>query len=165
MRNMLLLVVLGASACAARTSHSTFSAQYTCGDAAVVRDGTIVRSSGTMASDWRLSWTDDAGDHYVSWPLSATDRSATELIIPPDPKADAVQRQYDTSRGASTADWRLVTKQVCTVHGGYHDALVRWMAGETFDGIASDLAIDRDEAMSAVHHALTLAQSRYWRER
>jgi hypothetical protein len=165
MRNMLLLVLVAASACAARGPRSTFSAQYSCGDAAVVREGGTVRSTSAAATDWRLSWTDDAGDHYVSWPLSATDRSATELVIPPDPKADAVQRHYDTSRGASTADWRLVTKEVCTVHGGYHDALVRWMAGETFEGIASDLAIGPDEAKSAVRQALMSAQTRYWRER
>jgi hypothetical protein len=165
MRNMLLLVLVAASACAARAPHSTFSAQYSCGDASVVRDGESVRSSAAAASDWRLSWTDDAGDHYVSWPLSATDRSATELVIPPDPKADAVQRMYDTSRGPSTADWRLVTKQVCTVHGGYHDALARWMAGDTFDRIASDLSMDPDEAKSTVRRALMSAQTRYWRER
>lgn len=165
MRNILLLVLVGASACAARSPRSTFTGEYSCGDAAVVREGAAVRTTGGTPSESRLSWTDDAGDHYVNWPLSPTDKSATEFIIPPDPKADAFERTYDTSRGASTADWRLVTKQTCTARGGYNDALTRWMAGETIDGIAHDLSIDRDEAKNVVRHALMTAQTRYWRER
>jgi hypothetical protein len=165
MRNMLLLVLVGASACAARSPRSTFSGEYSCGDSAFVREPSAVRTAGAMPSESRLSWTDDAGDHYVRWPLSATEKSATEFIIPPDPKADALERTYDTSRGASTADWRLVTRQVCTPRGGYNDALARWISGETLEGIARDFSIDRDEAKNVLHRALMSAQTRYWRER
>ena len=165
MRNMLLLVLVGASACAARAPHSTFSAEYSCGDAAVVRDAAAVRTTGATPSESRLSWSDDAGDHYVNWPLTATDRSATEFVIPSDPKADAMERVYDTSRGPSTADWRLVHKQACRAQGGYNEALTRWMAGETIDAIAKDLSIGRDEAKQVVRKALMTAQTRYWNER
>jgi hypothetical protein len=165
MRNLLLVVLVGASACAARSPRSTFTAQYSCDGTPVVRDGGAVHAGSELTADSRLSWSDDAGDHYVSWPLSATDKSATEFIVPADPKEDAIQRTYDTSRGPSTADWRLVHKQVCTVHGGYNDALSRWMAGETIDAIAQDLSINRDEAKTVVRQALMSAQTRYWRER
>ena len=100
-----------------------------------------------------------------TWPLSPTDSSATEYIMPSDPKADAVERVYDTSRGSSTADWRLLTRRSCTAHGGYNDALARWMRGETIDDVAHDLSIDRDEASGMVKRALTSLQTRYWRER
>lgn len=162
MRNMQLLVLVAVAACGARAPRSTFSAEYSCGDAAIVRDGSAVR---TGSAESRLAWSDDAGDHYVSWPLSTTDRSATEFIIPSDPKADAIQRTYDTTRGPSTADWRLVHNRTCTVHGGYNDALGRWMAGESIDTIAEELSIGRDEAKQVVRQALMSAQTRYWRER
>ncbi len=162
MRNMLFLVVITASACAARAPRSTFSAEYSCGSSEMVRDTTAVR---TGSAETRLAYSDDAGDHYINYPLSTTDRSATEFVIPSNPKEDAIQRTYDTTRGPSTADWRLVHKQTCTVHGGYNDALARWMAGETIDTIAQELSIDRDEAKQVVRQALMSAQTRYWRER
>ena len=162
MRNILLLVLVTASACAARAPRSTFTAEYSCGSSQIVRDGSAVR---TGSAESRLAWSDDAGDHYVSWPLSTTDRSATEFVIPSNPKEDAIQRTYDTTRGPSTADWRLVNKQTCTVHGGYNDALSRWMAGETIDTIAQELSLDRDEAKQVVRKALMTAQTRYWNER
>jgi hypothetical protein len=162
MRNLLLLLIVTASACGARAPRSTFSAEYSCGEAPMVREGSAVR---TGSAETRLAWSDDAGDHYVSWPLSTTDRSATEFVIPSNPKEDAIQRTYDTTRGPSTADWRLVHKRTCTVHGGYNDALARWMAGETIETIAQELSIDRDEAKQVVRKALMTAQTRYWNER
>jgi hypothetical protein len=165
MRNFLLVLLVGATACAARAPRSTFNATYTCGNASLTRDGGVVRSTGELRATSRLSWQDDAGDHYVTWPLSPTDRQATEYIIPADPKADAVERVYDTSRGSSTADWRLLTRQACTVDGGYNDALARYMRGESIDDLARDLSMNRDQARGLVQHALMSLQHRYWRDR
>ena len=162
MRNMLLLVLVTASACAARPPRSTFTAEYSCGSSEIVRDGGAVR---TGASETRLAYSDDAGDHYVNVPLAPTERSTTEFVIPANRKEDAIQREYDTTRGPSTADWRLVHKRTCTVHGGYNDALTRWMSGETIETIAQELSIDRDEAKQEIRQALMTAQTRYWRER
>ena len=162
MRNLLLLVIVTASACAARAPRSTFNAEYSCGDSAMVRDGGAVRVG---PAETRLAYSDDAGDHYINLPLAPTDRSTTEFVIPANRKEDAIQREYDTTRGPSTADWRLVTKKTCTVHGGYNDALARWMAGETIDTIAQELSLPRDEAKQEIRQALMTAQTRYWRER
>jgi hypothetical protein len=163
MRNVLLVVFI--TACAARAPRPTFDATYACGTASITREGGVVHSTVDPHASSRLSWQDDAGDHYVTWPLSPTDRQATEYIIPTDAKADAVERVYDTSRGSSTADWRLLGKQVCTVQGGYNDALVRFMRGESIDDLARDLAMDRDEARGMVYHALQALQHRYMRDR
>jgi hypothetical protein len=165
MRNILLVLVVGATACAARPARPTFNMQYTCGDASIVRDQDVVRTSDSARVVSRLSWQDDAGDHYVSWPLSPTDKEATEYIVPTDPKADAVERVYDTSRGSSTADWKLTHREACTAHGGYNDALARWMKGESIDDVARDFSMDRDEARGMVRRALTSLQTRYWRDR
>lgn len=165
MRNFLVVLVAGATACAARPPRSTFDASYTCGGETIRRDDGVVHSSGEPHATSRLSWRDDAGDHYVTWPLSPTDKKATEYIIPADPKADAIERSYDTSRGSSTADWRLVTKQACTVEGGYNDALARYVRGESIDDLARDFAIGRDEAQGLLQYALSQVQHRYWRDR
>lgn len=163
MRKLLLVFVVGA--CAARPARPTSRTEYTCGDSSIVRDRDVVRNGSSNQVMSRLSWQDDAGDHYVSWPLSPTDKEATEYVVPNDPKADASERVYDTSRGSSTADWKLVTRQACTAHGGYNDALARWMKGESIDDVARDLAMDRDEARGMVRRALSSLQTRYWRDR
>jgi len=165
MRKLLLVFVVGATACAARPARPTLTTQYSCGDSSIIRDQDVVRTGDSTRVVSRLSWQDDAGDHYVSWPLSPTDKEATEYIVPADPRADATERVYDTSRGASTADWKLVTKQACTAHGGYNDALGRWMKGESIDDVARELSLDRDEARGMVRRALTSLQTRYWRDR
>ncbi len=138
--------------------------QYSCGESTIVRDRDVVRTGDARIVS-RLSWQDEAGDHYVNWPLSPTDKEATEYVVPADPKADATERQYDTSRGSSTADWKLVSRQVCTARGGYNDALARWMKGESIDDVARELSMDRDEARGMVRRALTSLQTRYWRDR
>jgi hypothetical protein len=165
MRNLLLVLLVGATACAARAPQSTFNATYTCGNSSITREGGTVRSPGDLRQTSRLSWQDDDGDHYVTWPLSPTDKQATEYIIPADPKADAVERVYDTSRGSSTADWRLLNRQACTVKGGYSDALAHYMLGDSIEAVARDLSLDRDEARSLVRHALLSLQHRYYRDR
>jgi len=164
MRKFFLVLVVAATACAARPARPTLTTQYSCGESTIVRDRDVVRTGDARVVS-RLSWQDDAGDHYVSWPLSPTDKEATEYVVPADPKADAFEREYDTSRGASTADWKLVSRQVCTARGGYNDALARWMKGESIDDVARELSMDRDEARGMVRRALTSLQTRYWRDR
>lgn len=165
MRNLLFVVVVAATACAARPPRPTLTTQYTCGESSIVRDRDVVRTGDSQRVLSRLSWQDDAGDHYVSWPLSPTDKEATEYVVPSDPRADASERVYDTSRGSSTADWKLVSRQACTAQGGYNDALARWMKGESIDDVARELSMDRDEARGMVRRALTSLQTRYWRDR
>src|SRR5688500_3749366 len=110
MRKFLLVILVGASACAARGAHQpTMPVQYACGDTSVTRDGTEIRSSAPGEVS-RLSWRDDQGEHFVAWPLSPTDRNAMEFVVPSDPRMDALQHTYDTTFGSSTADWRLISK-------------------------------------------------------
>ena len=161
MRNILLLVLAGASACAARGSQPTFPTSYACGEQQVERSGDTLRVNQNVLGV-RRGWHDAEGDHFVAWPISTTDVEATEIVIPGDRRADAVQRVYDTSKGSSTADWRLVRREVCTAQGGYNDALARWMKGASLDDVAAQLSLtDRDEARTMVHQALMSLQKKY----
>src|SRR5688572_30122081 len=98
MRNIALLVVigLGASACATQAPRSTLglSGRYACGDLEIVRDGERLTPSETKAAGplppTTLSWRDDQGDHFVSFPTAVTDVEAVEYVLPHDPHADAV---------------------------------------------------------------------------
>ncbi|MDB4958082.1 MAG: hypothetical protein JWO36_5651 [Myxococcales bacterium] len=170
MRNFLLLSLLvGASACAARAPQTTIPVQYACGDSQVVREGDRLSVNRPQNDDAlrpaSLGWHDDDGDHFVTWPLSATDVQAVEYVVPNDRRSDAVERVYDTSKGVSTADWRLTKRQVCTAHGGYSDALARWMKGADIDQLASELSVDHEAARGLVHTALTALQHRYYKDR
>ena len=161
MRNLLFLLVAGASACAARPSHPTLAtgSSYACGNAPIVRIGDSIGST-------RLGWHDDQGDHFVSWPVSPVDVEAVEITIPGDPRQDAVRAVYDTSKGTARSDWRLVQRQVCTAKGGYSDVLARYLRGESLDQLAHELSLDnRDEAKDAVHTAMLALQKRYYRDR
>jgi hypothetical protein len=132
---------------------------YACADTAIARNGDAI--AGT-----RLGWHDDEGDHFVAWPLSPIDVDAVEIVVPNDPRMDAVRRVYDTSKGSSKADWRLVRRQVCTAKGGYSDLLARYLRGESLDQLAHELALgDRDDARDAVHEAMLTLQRRYFRDR
>lgn len=165
MRNVLFLLVVGAAACAARTSQPTLHAEYTCGDVAVTRNGSEIRT-GTSGELARLSWHDDAGEHFVAWPISPTDRDAVELVIPSDPRQDAVQHTYDTTFGSSTGDWRLVNKRVCLAKGGYSDLLARYTRGESIEDLTTDIgATSVDETRGLLRKALVSLQRRYWRDR
>jgi hypothetical protein len=164
MRNALLLLVLGASACAARAPRTTMHAEYSCGDVAISRDGSEVRSKGPEVLG-RLSWHDDAGDHFVAWPLSPTDRNAVEFVVPSDPHQDAQQRTYDTTFGSSTSDWRMTDQQVCTARGGYNDLLARYMKGESVEDLSTSLGSSREETRGLLRKALVSLQRRYWRDR
>jgi hypothetical protein len=113
----------------------------------------------------KLGWRDDAGDHFVTWPVSPTDVRAVEVIVPHDPRQDATARYYDTSTGTSTSDWRLVRKQGCTARGGYNDALAHYLRGDSYAQLAAELALDGpDEARDMVHRALLSLQRRYFQE-
>ena len=171
MRNIVLLVLLGitASACATRAPKSTLATtgRYACGDLQIVRDGEQLTASTTPAEGplepTTLSWRDDQGDHFVSFPSAVTDVEAIEYVLPHDPRADAVEKLYDTSKGRSTADWRLTRRRVCRVDGGYTDAFTRWMNGSSLDDITTQLALgDRSKARDLVHRALVDYNRRYY---
>ena len=166
MRQFLLVILVGASACAARGSKQpTMPVHYACGDSTVTRDGVEMRSSAEPGEISLLSWRDDQGEHFVTWPLSPTDRAATEFVVPNDPRQDAVQHTYDTTFGSSTADWRLLDKQVCTARGGYNDVLARYMRGESIDELTRETGLtSRDETRAVLRKALVSLQKRYWRD-
>ena len=171
MKTPLLVLALGAAACGARTTRTTFPSEYACGDIALVTHGASVEIreqsasvDGGASSSAQLGWHDDNGDHFVNWPHPA-DVSATEYVVPTDRRDDATERVYDTSTGTSRADWRLVRRQVCTARGGYSDALVRYLKGETLTDLAHDLALaDKDQARDLVHHAMIETQRRFFRD-
>jgi hypothetical protein len=165
MRNFLVVTLVAASACAARTAKPpTMPVQYSCGETAVTRDGSEMRTSA-QGEVSRLSWRDDRGEHFISWPLSPTDRNAVELIVPEDPRQDAVQHTYDTTFGSSTADWRLLDSRTCTARGGYNDVLARYMRGDSIDELTLEVGLSsRDETRAVLRKALVSLQKRYWRD-
>lgn len=164
MRTAFFSCILATSACAARSSRPSIPVVYACDDLSLTRIGTEVKSS-QGDSVHRLGWRDSDGDHFVAWPLSPTDRDATEYILPDDPRQDATQRTYDTTFGSSVVDWRLTRKEVCTARGGYSDVLTRWIHGETLDDLTTSLALgDRDETRGLIRHALVSLQRRYFHD-
>lgn len=174
MRNVVLLVLIGVtvSACATRAPKSTFAltGRYACGDLQIVRTGERLTASATPAEGplepTTLSWRDDQGDHFVRLPSAVTDVEAIEYVVPHDPRADAVEKLYDTSKGRSTADWRLTRRRVCRADGGYTDAFTRWMNGSSLDDITSQLALgDRGKARALVHRALVDYNRRYYSDK
>lgn len=113
-----------------------------------------------------LGWRDDHGDHFVSFPDAVTDVDAVEYVLPHDPRADAVEKTYDTSKGQSTADWRMTGRRVCRAEGGYSDAFARWMNGSSLDDIRTELSLsDRATARRFVHQALVDYNRRYYQSR
>jgi hypothetical protein len=167
---ILSLVVVGAAACAVQPSRTTLKSgttnateQYACNDQTVVRDSRQVFAG----SDERLAlgWQDGDGDHFVAWPTSATKMETVEYVMPSDPKNNAIQRIYDTSKGKSRADWRMVKENVCTAKRGYSSALAMFSEGKSFDTLASELDISRKDAEKLVHDAMMTVQKRYFRER
>jgi len=170
-RARFILFVVIASGCATRApSSTTLSGRYACGDLEVVRDGERLTSreasiEGALVPT-TMSWRDDHGDHFVSFPTAVTDVDAVEYVLPHDPRADAVEKSYDTSKGRSTADWRLTRRRVCRAEGGYNDAFTRWMNGSSLDDIMTELALsDRDTARKLVHQALVDYNRRYYQSR
>ena len=164
MRNIILVVLAGTSACAARANYPTTPVEYACGDAVVVRDASGLRE-GWAEPTARMAWRDDSGEHYVAWPATPTGVEATEYIVPADPRQDAVRHTYDTTNGSSTQDWRLIHRQVCTARGGYNDALAQYIKGVPIEDIARDLQLDHDEARAVVARGLMSLQKKYWHDR
>jgi hypothetical protein len=160
----LLLLALATSACVAHPKRPAVPTEYACSDYSLVRNGAEMKSTTTGLIS-KLSWRDADGEHFVAWPQTPTDRDAIEIVVPVDPMQDATQRNYDTTFGSSTADWRMTHKQVCTARGGYNDILVRYVKGETLDHLAEALSLDsRDDARVLLRMALTNVQRRYLRD-
>jgi len=163
----LMAILVAASACAGTAHRSTSPVRYACGDSAVVRTGESLRiDADAPLAPTQLGWSDDAGDHFVTWPNSVTDVEAVEYVVPHDARKDAVVKRYDASAGYSSSDWRLLDKQVCRAEGGYNDALARWMNGDSLDKVAKDLSLDdRGHARQLVRKALAQLQKQYFNDR
>ena len=173
MRNLLLVLSLGAAACGSRAPQTTLPREYACGQIALVPHGDrleIREASASLAGSGsqsaRLVSHDASGDHYVTGPQSPVDVSAVEFIVPSDARRDAVRHVYDTSGGTARADWRLTRDEVCTLRGGDTDVLSRYTKGASLDDLARDLSLGgRDEAREIVHRALLSLQRRYFADR
>lgn len=174
----LLLAIAFASACASRPPRPTTAVRYACGDTLVLRTGDTLRIDARTASasdgpiDARrlgpaqLGWSDNDGDHFVTWPHATTDVEAVEYVVPHDHRRDAVEKRYDASAGYSSSDWRLLDKRVCRAHGGYTDVLARWMAGDSLDKVARDLDLeDKGAARAIVKKALAQLTKQFYRDR
>ena len=100
LRTTLLVILVGA--CAARSQVPTIpvASQYNCGDSSFDRDAS------------KLAWADTDGDHYVNWPVSPAEVSTVEYTVPRDGHSDAIQHVWDTSRGTSRTEWRLLSAAV-----------------------------------------------------
>jgi hypothetical protein len=160
-----LLFVAGAAACASgRPPRTTPSTTYSCGDGRQIQHARDrVTSADTQLA---VGWNDDEGRHFVSWPMSSTRTEAVEYVIPADGRMDAIERIYDTSKGPSRVDWRVVKQSFCTANGGYTDALARFATGKTLDQVAQELELtDKREARELVHNALISIQKRYYKDR
>jgi len=163
---MVLVLLLAASACASSAPQSTLPVRYACGSTAVVRTGAKLVVDADMPNPAQLGWSDDDGDHFVTWPAVTTDVEAIEYVMPHDARKDAVERRYDARPGYSVSDWRLLDKRVCRAEGGYTDALARWMNGDSLDKVARDLSLDdRRHARRLVHKALATLQKQYLHDR
>ncbi len=149
LRTTLLVILVGA--CAARSQVPTIPVD--CGDSSFDRDAA------------KLAWADTDGDHYVNWPVSPTDVSTIEYTVPRDGHSDAIQHVWDTSRGTSRTEWRLLSEEVCRSKGSYSYVLARFMNGASVDELSKDLEVDHDKARELVHDALLEAQKRYFRNR
>ena len=164
MRNILLVVLVAASACApkgAAVPTIQVPAHYSCSGVAIERAGGML----LVGQDVRnRGWSDAEGDHFVKWPLATTDVDLTEYLIPADIRKDAMVRTYDTTAGTQRADWRLVKSDVCRVEGGYSDILMGFL-GQSLDDLSQRYKISRDEVSSIVHDALLSAQRRYYGHR
>ena len=174
MRNLLIIASLFATAagCAVRQPISTIPREYACGEVALVPHGTqleirdrVASLAGSASNGARLGWHDDAGDHYVAWPVAPGDLETTEYVVPRDPARDASERTYDTTTGTQRADWRLLHAETCTVRGGYSDVVIRFVKGASYEDLARDLGLgDRAAARDLVHGRMNEMQVSYYRK-
>jgi hypothetical protein len=154
------LVVAGCSH-SSRPVYPTTPVQYACGDTTVTRTGESV----TVGEDARgkLSWHDDAGDHFLFYPGGTS--IVVEVVTPNDPLADASRITYDVSRASSQSEWRQLGRTSCTVEGGYTDVLARYARGTSIDQLAVELNLaDRDDARGRLRKAIQSVNHRYWHE-
>jgi hypothetical protein len=170
MRNTMILTTLTLTACAAHPAQPTMHLAYMCDAVELAHEGTHldVHAQGATAapSGVQLGWVDADGQHYVQWPLVATQRTSIEYVIPKDRYADAVALTYDTTAGQSKADWTLVGEATCKAKGGYTDALTRFAAGASMDDIQAAFQLtDKSEARELVHDAMIKLQRRYYGDR
>jgi len=158
MRKLILFSFVATAACAARPAAPTLPVEYECATTALVLRGNQLDVHARSASvggaaapsGLVLGAHDDAGAHFQA--------GAVEYVVPDDPRQDAVARVF--------ADHQLVHSDVCTAHGGYSDALARYVQGESLDQVAHDLALDgRDAARDLVHQAMVSLTRRYYRDR
>ena len=151
-RTLVLVLVVAAIGCgASRSSRSTF-ARYTCDGEAVARNGNEIAVGAQHAS---LSEIGDDGDRFVGVVGART----VEYRLPRDTRVDGWVSEV-------RRDGELGTPRACMVHGGYTDALSRWMRGESMDEIANQLALaDRKAAGELIYDALINLRRRYSRER
>lgn len=166
---VLVLVITGASACAARTPMRTATpARYSCeGDVELIRNGEKLLASeaaadGPMAAK-QLAWRDGAGDHFVTFPSSTADVEVVEYVVPADQHIDAVERTYDASKGIARVDWRMTRQRTCRAEGGYSDAISRFAGGASYTDIKTQLSLQSEsEARELIHDALLRATRRYY---
>lgn len=168
MRHLLLvsMLVASAAACAGRAPITTLntSVTYSCGSRQIEHLADRVRAGGD--AQLSVGWHDQEGRHFVAWPTQLTTVEAVEYVIPSDARADAIERRYDTSRGKSRVDWRLVSQSACTANGGYNDALARFAGGKSLDEVARDLDLaDKAEARRLVRTAIVTLQKRITKDR
>jgi hypothetical protein len=171
MREQLVLVsliVAGAAACAGRATPTTLTqasmtASYACDSRVVKREaGNVFAGADSRLA---MAFQDTAGDHFVAFPETPTSTRAVEYVIPGDQRADAIERVYDTTRGSSRADWRVVDENVCVAKNGYTDAFNRFAGGATMDSIATEFGLEnRIEARKLIKEGLRAASVRFHRE-
>lgn len=165
---LVLLPLLVAGACAGRPASTTLNGQtmtstYACDSRVVKREaGSVFAGADSRLA---MAFQDTAGDHFVAFPETPTSTRAVEYVLPQDHRADAIERIYDTTRGQSRADWRVVDENVCVVKGGYSDAFFRFASGSTMEDVASALGLpDRTSARKLIKEGMRSASVRFHRE-
>ncbi len=166
---LILLSLLVAGACAGRSTPTTPNGSHAMTSTYACDQQLVKREAGSVfaGADSRLAmaFQDTAGDHFVAFPETPTSTRAVEYVLPQDRRADAIERVYDTTRGQSRADWRVVDENVCVVKGGYSDAFFRFANGSTMDDVASALGLqNRIEARKLIKEGMRAATVRFHRE-
>lgn len=146
----LLLISTFAACAGTQVPAPSAPLQYSCGGYTLTRTGDSL--AGPVAI--LLERHADDGDVFVS---STGDR---RIVVPHDPRRDAIERVYATDAAAQVAH-----SQVCRVRGGYSDMLVRYAGGESLDQLAKEETRgDRDAAYQLVRKGLLEQQTRLHRD-
>ncbi|MEO8549224.1 MAG: hypothetical protein ABI678_04605 [Kofleriaceae bacterium] len=149
---LLLVAVLSTAACAGtQLPAPSAPLQYSCDGHTLTRNGDSLAGPVSILLERHA----DDGDVFVS---TTGDRRIT---VPHDPRRDAIE-QVTTSEAAV----QRTRRQVCRVHGGYSDMLVRYTAGVSLDQLAAEETHgDRDAAYQLVRRGLLDQQSRLHHDR